>query len=974
MPDETRFGKYELNARLSSGGMGVTWRATQPGKAPVALKLIHAHLAADPDFIGAFLSDAKAAMQLLHPNIATVLDCGITQGTCFVASELVEGHSLAEVMAAARQRGAGALPEALATHIAVDICEALGFAHEGTNESGQAFEIFHRDLTPENVMLSSSGDVKVLDFGLAKTVQTRLRTESGTVYGKYPYFSPEQVRQDQIDARTDLWALGVILYEMLCQHRPYEGELVAVMRAMVKADFPRPTALNPALSKRAEGVILKALAYDREARYRSAKDVSLALTEKSEYPQPQPSDLQWLLDALFGPNAAQYADAVKKRYPPAQSAQMTAPLLSRVPQLRPSGKHARISLIDGDTDVTNTNTAHARSKDTAHTTQDLPIVADSAKQDTASTADDLERILDKRQETAFARPLRPDTARTTNNLAPVGEKSAPTFPQRALKTESARTTGELNGVREKPPPPVPDLAPAPLPVKSQPGVKGPLASPRPQATELNPALFTSQPVLKGPYAGAARPSPEDSDGDRTAQAMAVSELEGPPTGPHRGPPGEAEPTQIPRSAPSGDALLVRGPAASGEDLTSVTDKKPAAPPELPRQQTEEVRTDSAVTPYGEASSGLTKSVLSPVRRRYRNRIILFIATAVGVFATVVLIGSWKANETQDAVPVTVTPVLVTSRPSGVPVSVDGFHAGVTPYEGTLPFGEHLFEISVEGFQPWARKVTLQGSWQVPIDAKLLRDGEAPEPDEPKKPRGAEPDEPSRPDDTDCERHWPTHSFTVKAALHTVVALGKLGMGHADLDPRAGYQVSVNGKLTWKKGRSTSTFLLLLEGDAVPEGQRLTWITKTKHVSGATGLRVFVFDENPDDNDGHVTVGIFKSEFDIPDTVQLTPTMAAMAIAPDERVRLSGLNPAHRYGLSFHNSAAKAGPGMPAQLVCLRETPKDEPITKSTLLLPFTFDGELTGMSAISCFFLDLAANQSSGEVRIDVTDNSEDGR
>ncbi len=323
MSDDSRFGKYELGAKLSSGGMAITYRATLNGahgvKKPVVLKLIHPHLADDKTFAQLFISEAKLSAQLTHGNIGQVFDFGELDGRYFIAMELVEGHSLAAVLKVTGRRGIHALPESISMQIAIEMCEALQYAHTRLGADGKPLGVVHRDVSPANGMLSSSGEVKLLDFGIAKSTQKTLRTETGMVRGKYPYFSPEQARADLLDARTDIWATGVCMYEMLCQRRPYEGEFVDVMRSLVNGDFPLPTALNPGIGRDLEAVILKALAYDRDARFETARDMGLALTDilHAEHPQAHRSDLQWMLQTLFGPDAAKtdLAAEMRRQFP-----------------------------------------------------------------------------------------------------------------------------------------------------------------------------------------------------------------------------------------------------------------------------------------------------------------------------------------------------------------------------------------------------------------------------------------------------------------------------------------------------------------------------------------------------------------------------------------------------------------------------------------------------------------------------------
>jgi len=302
----TTFGKYELVSKLASGGMAVTYKAFMHAaagmKKPVVLKLIHPHLAEENEFVEMFVEEAKLSATLTHSNIAQVFDFGEIDGRYFIAMELVDGQSLSHVLKRARRKGYQVLPVPLALLITVEMCEALYYAHTRTDENGKPMNLVHRDVSPENVLISWQGEVKLVDFGIAKSTMTGKQTATGMVKGKYPYFSPEQSRADRtMDARTDVYAATVVLYEMLCARRPYEGEFVEVMRALLTGDFPLPSSLNPEVPQELEQLILKGLALDRNARFRTAREMGQALSALANqlYPDVHRSDLQSMMSVLF---------------------------------------------------------------------------------------------------------------------------------------------------------------------------------------------------------------------------------------------------------------------------------------------------------------------------------------------------------------------------------------------------------------------------------------------------------------------------------------------------------------------------------------------------------------------------------------------------------------------------------------------------------------------------------------------------
>jgi serine/threonine protein kinase len=301
------FGKYELVSKLAAGGMAITFRARMKGAAgvtkPVVIKQILPHFADDPEFVEMFVSEARVAAGLTHSNIAQVFDFGEIDGQFFLAMEFVHGQPLSKLLRRAQKAGMPGLPLPLALHIASQMCDGLDYAHRHVGEDGQPMGLVHRDVSPDNVLISYEGQVKVIDFGIAKaTSVVEARTSPGTLKGKYPYFSTEQARgQQDLDARSDIFAVGVVLYEMLCGRRPYEGELAAVLPRILEGDYARPSALNPAISPELEAVMGNAMALNREARYPTAQAFSEALREQlySANPRFSPVLLAQLLGHLF---------------------------------------------------------------------------------------------------------------------------------------------------------------------------------------------------------------------------------------------------------------------------------------------------------------------------------------------------------------------------------------------------------------------------------------------------------------------------------------------------------------------------------------------------------------------------------------------------------------------------------------------------------------------------------------------------
>ena len=242
----TTLGPYRVLSVLGKGGMGLVYRALdQELRRQVALKFLHSDLTGDKSRVLRFKQEARAASALNHPNILTVFAIGEIEGQHYIATELVEGETLRALMKSRR------LNLSQIVNIASQISSALAAAH--------AAGIMHRDIKPENIMLRPDGYLKVLDFGLAKLIEpstadsglsTLVNTEQGTIIGTIQYMSPEQARGLPVDERTDIWSLGVVLFEMLAGHPPFEGRTKSdVMAAILDRDPAPLAALSAGISK-----------------------------------------------------------------------------------------------------------------------------------------------------------------------------------------------------------------------------------------------------------------------------------------------------------------------------------------------------------------------------------------------------------------------------------------------------------------------------------------------------------------------------------------------------------------------------------------------------------------------------------------------------------------------------------------------------------------------------------------------------
>ncbi|WP_375769769.1 protein kinase [Archangium gephyra] len=353
------FGKYELVSKLAAGGMAITYRARMKGAAgvtkPVVIKQILPHFADEPDFVEMFVSEARVAAGLTHGNIAQVFDFGEIDGQYFLAMEFVHGQTLSKLLRRAQKAGLPGLPMPLALFVATQMCDGLDYAHRHIGEDGRPMGLVHRDVSPDNVLISYEGQVKVIDFGIAKaTSVVESRTSPGTLKGKYPYFSTEQARGDQdLDARSDIFAVGVVLYEMLCGRRPYEGELAAVLPRILHGEYPPPSSLNPAIGPELEAVMSTAMALDRGQRYPTAQAFSEALREQlySGWPRFSPAMLSQLLGHLFAEELT--AEGRRVEVTPAFLEQLAA--WQAQPVSEPMGAQARAPGAAGGRSNTNSD-------------------------------------------------------------------------------------------------------------------------------------------------------------------------------------------------------------------------------------------------------------------------------------------------------------------------------------------------------------------------------------------------------------------------------------------------------------------------------------------------------------------------------------------------------------------------------------------------------------------------------------------
>ena len=305
MAQAEKFGRYTLTERIGLGGMAEIFRATTTGpggfEMELCIKRILPHCSADADFVRMFIDEARLAARLRHANIVQIIDFDVVDERYYIAMELVEGKDLKTLLATLKEHNQ-TLGAARAVSIAADIARALHYAHS-RRDKGQALEIVHRDVSPHNVLLSLSGEVKLSDFGIAKAASRLTHTGTGVVKGKVAYMAPEQAMGKASDHRIDQFATGLILYEMLCGERAYQGDSqLEVLQLAMQRKMPSIRERMPELPEVLLAIVERATAADPAQRYPSMYEMEQALRQSLFvlHPSPEQAELAPLMERLFG--------------------------------------------------------------------------------------------------------------------------------------------------------------------------------------------------------------------------------------------------------------------------------------------------------------------------------------------------------------------------------------------------------------------------------------------------------------------------------------------------------------------------------------------------------------------------------------------------------------------------------------------------------------------------------------------------
>jgi serine/threonine protein kinase len=302
---DDRFGPYELLDRVAIGGMAEVFKAKRTGvegfEKVVALKRILPHLSDNKEFVDMFVDEAKMVAGLTHPSIVQIFDLGKIDKSLYIVMEYVHGRDLRTIMKRAREKGLR-MPLDLSLRVVSQVCAALEYAHRKKDERGRPMEIVHRDVSPQNILISFEGEVKLVDFGIAKAATKASNTDRGALRGKLLYMSPEQAWGRTIDRRSDVFSLGIVLYEMVTETKPFigAGTELTILELVRQCVITPARGINPRVPEVLDRVIMKALARDPPERYQDAGQMQRGLERfLRERPPVTARDLARFLELLF---------------------------------------------------------------------------------------------------------------------------------------------------------------------------------------------------------------------------------------------------------------------------------------------------------------------------------------------------------------------------------------------------------------------------------------------------------------------------------------------------------------------------------------------------------------------------------------------------------------------------------------------------------------------------------------------------
>jgi TonB family protein len=356
-PVGTPFGQYDLIAPIATGGMAEVFKARMRGvegfQKIVAIKRILPHLTDNDEFVTMFIDEAKLAAQLQHPNIIHIYDLGKLERSYYIAMEYIDGKDLRSILRVLDEKQRR-LPLGLALYIASRLCEALDYAHRRRDMQGREMALVHRDVSPQNVLISFDGDIKLCDFGIAKAASKASHTRAGALKGKLQYMSPEQAWGKDLDHRSDIFSVGLVLYDMLTGRKAFAGDSeLSILEQVRSPHIATARDVDPAIPPEVERVVLKALKENREERYQTAGEMAVDLNAilQSLRPAPGAGELGTFLteqagrDRATGAPAAPASRPATTPPPPREAPPVVLPKSKPAPPPAPVPAHFDVSEV-----------------------------------------------------------------------------------------------------------------------------------------------------------------------------------------------------------------------------------------------------------------------------------------------------------------------------------------------------------------------------------------------------------------------------------------------------------------------------------------------------------------------------------------------------------------------------------------------------------------------------------------------------
>jgi serine/threonine protein kinase len=369
----TDLGRYQVFATLGRGGMAEVFLAVARGPRGfnklVVLKRLRPHLAEEASFREMFLDEARLAARLNHANVVQSYEVGEGNGSYFIAMEYLEGQPLNRVAEEASAQGQR-LEAPLAIRIIAEACAGLAHAHELRDYDGTSLRIIHRDISPHNIFVTYDGQVKLVDFGIAKAAVSRAETEVGVLKGKIAYMAPEQATGEGIDSRADLFAMGIVLWELLTGRALFGGENAAhTLQRLVNEPIPRPSSALPAehpLDPKLETIVMKALEKEPAERFQTARELRAALEDwlRENAPSVRGEDVSNRMASLFENTRAGVQAEIQKQMVALAAGEAASTLsLSSLDALEKAGQNVRAALLDLGSRTTSTTSGTNRKID-----------------------------------------------------------------------------------------------------------------------------------------------------------------------------------------------------------------------------------------------------------------------------------------------------------------------------------------------------------------------------------------------------------------------------------------------------------------------------------------------------------------------------------------------------------------------------------------------------------------------------------